>query len=311
MNVIIETDIGHDPDDVFALLYLHGAGANIRAITIAEGDPYQVALVRLICEQVGLDIPIGVADLNRKNPKQYDGSFEGASVQSYVDYHHRLLKHYGHKLVASADGLGDDIIWETLRKYPDSQFFIIGAPKNTAKYVSRSMLMSDVQPHIRQVTFQGGFMGYDVHQHPVKRLDKFVGKTTCPSYNPNGDVNGTLRIIDTDLIDHLRFVSKNVCHTIVYNKEQLALSKQMLPKCPAAEMFLVAMDMYLERHNEKKFHDPCAAVCMLHPEIAQWVRGKMYREKGGWGTRPDTTSNSETIASIDEDAFWSYIHTMR
>ena len=310
MDVIISSDIGHDPDDWFALCYLQGAGVNIRAITITEGAPYQIALVRLFCEQVGLNIPIGVSDLNRKNPKHYEGAFEGASVQSYVDFHHRLLSHYGHKLVATADGDGSDIIWDTLRKYPDSEIFIIGAPKNVSKYVLRSSLMSDIQPHIKQVTFQGGFMGYDVHSHPVTRLDKFVGKTTCPSYNPNGDIVGTNRIIDTDLIDKLRFVSKNVCHTIVYDKEQHAIAKDTMGMGAPQELFLTAMDMYLERHSEKKFHDPCAAVCMLHPEIAQWVRGKMYRANGGWGTKPDESSNSETIASIDEDAFWEHIHNM-
>jgi hypothetical protein len=46
---------------------------------------------------------------------------------------------------------------------------------------------------------------------------------------------------------------------------------------------------------------------MLHPDIAKWVRWKLYYEKGGWGTRPDPTSNSEIIAWIDKKMLWDFI----
>ena len=50
----------------------------------------------------------------------------------------------------------------------------------------------------------------------------------------------------------------------------------------AQEIFVEAMDKYLEKHSEKKFHDPTAAVCHLHPEIGKWVQGKLYNSQGGW-----------------------------
>ena len=53
--LIIETDIGRDPNDLFALCYLFGAGADIRAITIWPGDPDQVAVVRFLLRQLGRD----------------------------------------------------------------------------------------------------------------------------------------------------------------------------------------------------------------------------------------------------------------
>ena len=46
MNLIVETDIGHDPDDFFALCYLHSAGINIRAILVTIGHPYQIEIIR-------------------------------------------------------------------------------------------------------------------------------------------------------------------------------------------------------------------------------------------------------------------------
>ena len=65
MDLIIETDIGHDPDDFFAITYLAAAGVNIRAILISPGDPDQIAIAKLICDQLGLNIPIGTSKENR------------------------------------------------------------------------------------------------------------------------------------------------------------------------------------------------------------------------------------------------------
>ena len=48
MNLIIETDIGRDPDDLFAIAYLIAAGANVRAVLISPGDPDQIAVARLL-----------------------------------------------------------------------------------------------------------------------------------------------------------------------------------------------------------------------------------------------------------------------
>ena len=302
-NVIIESDIGHDPDDVFAILYLHSAGVNIRAITVSKGQPHQLALIRFICKELGLDIPVGAVSLDVPQEKKFSGGFEGRPLQEYVGFHYKMLSHFGYPYAGQADKLGHEVISDTLKEYPDSEVFVIGAPKNFSTYLKGPKANIPIE----QVTFQGGFIGYDVHNMPCKRLPKFEGKTTCPSFNPNGDVKGTQLIVDHPMIKKLRFVSKNVCHTILYNKEVHELMKSSLPKNRADELFLKGMDIYLEKHSEKKFHDPVAAVCMLHPEIATWVKGKLYREKGGWGTRLDPTSNSETIVSIDEDALWNKI----
>lgn len=61
MDLIVETDIGHDPDDFFALCYLVAAGVNVRAVLANPGDPDQLAITRYFCDRVGLKIPIGVA----------------------------------------------------------------------------------------------------------------------------------------------------------------------------------------------------------------------------------------------------------
>jgi pyrimidine-specific ribonucleoside hydrolase len=149
---------------------------------------------------------------------------------------------------------------------------------------------------------QGGFVGYHLHP-PTVRLPNFEGKTWVPTFNMNGDRPGTLVFAGAD-IEERRFVGKNVCHTILYGKEQYAAMTE--PKCRAAELFMEGMGLYLERHENKKFHDPTAAVCHLHPEIGQWVRGRVQKTEGGWGTVADENGDW-MLGDIDRDLLWDHI----
>ncbi len=65
MNLIIETDIGHDPDDFFALCYLHSAGIKIRAILISIGHSYQTAIFNRIKQEYEKDHWIDAACIGK------------------------------------------------------------------------------------------------------------------------------------------------------------------------------------------------------------------------------------------------------
>lgn len=290
--LIIETDIGHDPDDYFALCYLHSAGYDIKAILVSIGHPYQIAITRMFCEQVGLDIPIGIARMETE---------EKASL--YQGFNKSLLSKYGYSSDRCND-LGKDVLKDVLNRYPESEVFVCGPPKNLGAFVKENP-----DTPIQRITFQGGFIGYHLHDHPVNKLDKFIGKTTVPTYNLGGAKGESLAIIDNKNIKALRFISKNVCHTVIYDKERHQFMKEVPPKNRADELFIEGMDLYLTKHSEKKFHDPTAACCIKHPEIAKWVRGRMYNVKGEWGTIPDESANGETIAAIDYDLLWYYIRS--
>jgi hypothetical protein len=61
VDLIVDTDCGHDPDDFFTLCYLAAAGVKLRCVTVTPGDRDQLAIVRFFCDQVGLDIPVGAS----------------------------------------------------------------------------------------------------------------------------------------------------------------------------------------------------------------------------------------------------------
>jgi hypothetical protein len=125
VNLIIETDLGHDPDDFFAICYLVAAGVNVRAITIVPGDPDQVAVARLLCRVVGLDAPIGASKLGR-------------TELSSGGVHHELLLRRGLPMRAAPDGAGKDVVADAFRRFPDSELFIIGPATSVGQFLKEN-----------------------------------------------------------------------------------------------------------------------------------------------------------------------------
>lgn len=278
MNLIIETDLGHDPDDFFAILWLLSVGANVRAIVIQPGDKDQIAIASFLRKQLDLDFTIGVAKKDRE--KLSSGSV-----------HYDMLKRYGHPLEALPDGFGPDIVAEAVE--PDTEFFVIGPVTSVGTYLRTH------EHKIKRATMQGGFLPYSKYR-PSIVLEKFEGKEWVPTFNLNGDRPNGVAFTEAN-IEERRFVSKNICHTVVYDKTVHARVK---PKDEPSELFKEAMDFYLARHDEKKFHDPTAAVCHMNPNVASWVRGKIAKMESGWTT---VDGNDYVISDINYDLLWECV----
>jgi len=292
MDLIVETDIGHDPDDYFALCYLQAAGADIRAILVTPGHRYQVAIARMFCQEVGLDIPIGIA-------KETDVVKTGGK-----SFHMGLLRRYGYPEEDLGDGFGYELLDSVLGDHPESEVFVCGPVKSLGRY-----MMGHPDRRFGRVTMQGGFLPYDAHRHQVARLEKFEGLRRVPTFNLNGGKEEGVFLASKAKVDDLRFVGKNVCHTMVYDRERHAWMWERKPESMAMELFLDGMDYYLQEkgHPEKKFHDPTAAFCHLHPDAGTWVEGRPYCEGGQWGTIPQDGTGVRVLADIDRERFWNGI----
>lgn len=304
MDLIIETDIGHDPDDVFAICYLHSVGVNIRAIVVAAGKkvqdkdeaPYMVALVKFLCKELGLDIPVGHFPNEAKLP------IVEANRQHYGAFHIDLLEQYGHPLKAESDGTGQEVLTQAFKDYPNAELFICGPMLNTGRF-----LMQDEVTEITRATVQGGFLPYSVYS-PSVRLKKFEGKNSFRTWNLDGSVQDAQTVIHAPNIKQRRFVSKNVCHTIIYDKEIHELVKDAPANNRADEIFRDGMELYLQKKSSKAFHDPAAAVCHLHPEIATWVKGDLLYDisEGKWTTRANEAGD-DIIGDVDRDTLWQHL----
>jgi len=293
MNLIVETDIGHDPDDFFALSYLIAAGVNIRAILISPGDPDQVAIAKFLCKETGLNIPIGTSKENRT--KLSSGSI-----------HHELLKDYNYSLTEKSDGLGVDILEDVVRNYPDSELFIIGPVSSLGKY-----FVKHPEVTFSRATMQGGFLPYALHRPAVTHPD-FDEKTWLPTFNLNGDRPAGINFLNANIKDR-RLVGKNVCHTVLFTKELFYTMREIqkvVKNVNALNLFEKAASLYFARHDSKKFHDPTAACCHLHPEIGTWLRGNTVKMESGWTTQlnPD---GDHILAEIDYGKLWAYLMDLK
>ncbi|VTR92207.1 Uncharacterized protein OS=Plesiocystis pacifica SIR-1 GN=PPSIR1_23524 PE=4 SV=1 [Gemmata massiliana] len=284
MDLIIETDIGRDPDDLFAITYLIAAGANVRAVLISPGDPDQIAVARLLLQRAGVTCPIGVAKLGRD--KQSSGGL-----------HYDLLARYGLSRAAEPDGDGADVCAEALRVYPNSELFVIGPVSSIGRYLKQHPTTI-----VARATMQGGFLGYHQHLFECPRLPDFDGQDNVPTFNLNGDRKGADVFLAANIADR-RMVGKNVCHTVLFAAIRASALK---PRCATSEFFAEAARLLLKSTDGKKFHDPTAAVCHLHPEIGSWVRGRTVRRGAGWGT--DLAGDGDHIlAAIDYHALWDHL----
>src|SRR5438067_12570779 len=104
-DLIVETDLGHDPDDFFTLCYLAAAGLRLRAISVVPGDRDQLAVARLLVKELGLDIPVGAS-----KPDSRKCSSGGM--------HQALLDRFGFPREAGHDGPGEEVIAATLEGHP-------------------------------------------------------------------------------------------------------------------------------------------------------------------------------------------------
>ena len=280
MNLIVETDIGHDPDDLFALCYLIAAGVNIQAILVHPGDPDQIAIARYICNVAGIHPPIGFDKFNRT--KNSSGSI-----------HHQLLKHSNISLLGIGCGYSMDIINDEIRE--DTEFFICGPVTTIGNYLEQ------YQKPIKKATMQGGFLSYAAYE-PHTKIDKFVNKHSIGTFNLNGDVNAGKKFLAAN-IERRQMVGKNLCHSIIFDRNHL---NQINPRCDVSKLFKRAAELYFAKHESKKFHDPTAACLHLHPEIGEWIRGKTTRINSEWGTALDP--NGDYIATnIDKDKLWDHL----
>lgn len=278
MSLIIETDLGHDPDDFFAICYLVAAGVDIKSLLITPGDPDQLAIANLLRDELQLDCSIGVSHINRT--KLSSGSI-----------HHELLKKYGRPLVGYSDGLGHEYLKGL--KTQDHDLFIIGPAASVGKY------LKDGGTPFQRATMQGGFAPYSFYR-PAITLDKFEGQKWMPTFNLGGDRKGGEAFLGADMLRQM--VGKNICHTVEFTPSRLSRFKA--PKNRASELFTEAADLYFAKHESKKFHDPTAAVLHLHPEVGLWADGKTTKLEGGYTTYP---GEDKVLVDLDYEAMWTHM----
>lgn len=270
-----------DPDDVLTLCMLsHHPKVNLVSVTVTPGSKQQIGLVKFILKKLNKNIPVG--SKNKEHPK------ECVSV-----FHYKWL---GKIEPSEPDGIGADILQQSLIKYPDL-VIVCGASLGNIG----ALLDKDIS--LNKIVVQGGFAGDNVMPSELI-LDKFKGKITCPTFNLNGDVPSALKVISSNKIKEKYFVSKNVCHGVIYDQQMHNFMLPFQNINPGIHLMVDGMSKYLNKKSSgKAFHDPLAACVAIDNNVCQFKLVELYREKGEWGSRFSANNNVFISIKADIDKF--------
>lgn len=270
-----------DPDDILTLCMLsHHPKVNLVSVTVTPGSLHQIGLVKFILNKLNKTIPVG--SKNKDHPKE-----------CVSEFHYKWL---GKILPAEPDGTGFEILENAIATYPDLTIVCGASLGNIGALLDRDIVIS-------RLVVQGGFAGDNV-MPPDLILEKFKGKITCPTFNLNGDVKSALKVLSSDKIIERIFVSKNVCHGVIYDQEMHKFMQQYKNRNIGLDLLIDGMDFYLKRKpNGKAFHDPLAACVAINKDVCKFESVELYREKGEWGSRQSDTPNVKISIQADMDKF--------
>ncbi len=309
MDVIWDMETG-DPDDFITLLLLLGhPRVNLVAVTVTPGTPDQVGVVRAALSWFGRSIPVGAYDLDHRTPSGEAGvGRHGRRGLCVSSWHYKA---YG-DMAPSRDAVpGPELLHAMCG--PDTTLITGGPLKNLGGALKRPGF------RLGRLVVQGGFAGEGVVPRE-RQLKKFLGMVTCPTYNLNGDPKSALAAIASPAIASKRFVSKNVCHGVVYDAAMHQRVGAVRDRSQSLDLIWRGMDEYLPKASArgeitaaevresrddagKKLHDPLAACCAIDESIGEWAEVELFRERGEWGARSAPGSGVHIITGYDRERF--------
>jgi len=272
-----------DPDDFLTLLLLLGhPDVRLKAVTITPGSAEQVGLVRRALGWFGRELPVGAHNLDHPKP-------------SVSTWHYKV---YGQAEPSREAEPGGEVL---LRHCDDNTTLLTGAPLKNLGAALR--LGGESAFRVGRWVAQGGFAGEGVVPRE-RQLEQFRGRTTCPTFNLNGDPKSALAALQFPGIGVRRFVSKNVCHGVFYDRAMHQRVEEVKDRSRSLGLIWKGMEAYLRASPAgKKFHDPLAACCAIDEAIATWAEVELYRARGEWGARPCPGSGTWIITDYDPDRF--------
>jgi pyrimidine-specific ribonucleoside hydrolase len=290
LQIVLDMETG-DPDDFFTLLFLLGHPlVHLKAVTVVPGTPDQIGFLRYVFHRFNRnDLPLGVFDVNAK--------------PALSKFHLKIYE--DQSITESKEALdGSDVL---LAHCDERTILICGGPlKNVAKAIEKGPFK------VGRLVAQGGFAGDNIVPEE-KRLKKFNGRITCPTFNLGADIKAAKTVVNFPGIKEKYFVSKNVCHGVLYTMETHRQLEQVKEKSQSLAEIYHLMSVYLSRKGKhsKALHDPLAACCAIDLSIGEWKDVQLYMDEktNEWGSIISDNPNVRIIIDYDQNKFLSTLFT--
>ena len=256
MDLIWDMETG-DPDDFLTLLLLLGhPRVNLVAVTITPGTPDQVGVVRRALEWFGRSIPVGAFDLDHQTRSAPGAGRHGRRGMCVSSWHYNAFG----DMPPSRDAVPGPELLHALCG-PTTTLVTGGPLKNLGGAISRPGF------RLGQLVVQGGFAGEGVVPRD-RQLEKFRGMTTCPTYNLNGDPKAAEDVLACSAISSKRFVSKNVCHGVVYDDALHAQIAALKERSTSLGLIWRGMETYLNAHVSRRIRSRNTAIASSEVRLA-------------------------------------------
>ncbi len=232
LDVIWDMETG-DPDDFLTLLLLLGhPRVRLLGVTITPGTPDQVGVVRRALEWFDRKIPVGAFNLEHRPPTKK----ERLCVSSW---HYKAFGDFPPSRDAAP---GPDLLHELCG--PGTTLVTGGPLRNLGRAIAKPGFQ------LGRLVVQGGFAGEGVVPRE-RQLAKFRGLVTCPTYNLNGDPAAALAVVACPSIASKRFVSKNVCHGVLYDEALHAHIASLRGRSRSLDLVWRGMEVFLAKSRPR------------------------------------------------------------
>ncbi|KAK9791328.1 putative Inosine/uridine-preferring nucleoside hydrolase [Seiridium cardinale] len=278
-KVLVDTDIGTDPDDGLALAYLalHPA-CDLLGITIVTGNVQQrAAVAEILLRACGrTDIPI---HLGRREPL-----LKGAGQPLVQQYEY--VKDLGHN-EARQENTAVEFLRQTIRQNPNEVVLLTIGPMSN---IGTLFALDPELPSLCQeiISMCGKYFGPEKHK---KEWNMLVDETAA------GIVLNTRR-------PRHRFVGLDVTRPCTLQADQV--EKQLFQELGQLGALLrTSGDWWLKKKGRFTFHDPLAAAMIFQPELCHWKKGRVVLEAGNGATSFEEGEGSDFVAAeVDPEAFF-------
>lgn len=291
-EIIFEMETS-DPDDFMTLLWLADhPDLELCAVLVTPGSRDQCQLVRWALDLCGRPaIPIGAL-----HGPAWWASADGKKAR-VSGFHYKVYGAAIHDHPVGEVEPGPTLLAALLRRTRPT-VLVGSAPKNLGR-----AFREDPSITLPRWIQQGGFAGDNLVAAP---LEKFRGRVTCPSFNPGGAPKETLELLASERIERRLFVSKNVCHGVVWTRAMHAALEARIAGEPRRGLrtMIGALDRYLiDKGVGKAMHDLVAAACAADERVCDAVEVEIYRQSGEWGARAAEGTNTRISIGFDEGRF--------
>lgn len=282
-KVVVDTDIGTDPDDGLALAYLAlHPDCDLLGVAVVTGDvEKRAAIADLLLRACGRsDVPI---HLGRREPL-----LKGVGqplVQQHEFVRPQLLQG---PQVERPENTAVDFLRRTIRDNAGEVVLLtIGPLSNVGTLFALDPELPSLCKDI--VTMGGKYFGPEKHQ---KEWNMLVDETAAGM------------VLKTPRPRH-RFVGLDVTRPCTLQAEDVE-RRLMTDLGELGALIKTTGDWWLKKKGRFTFHDPLAAVVIFHPDICQWKTGRVVLDPNNGATSFIEGDGDDTVAvKVDPDVFFS------